>query len=479
MSNLSSCVEKLFDLSSRGSSIRQEVYAGIISFISVSYILLLNPYLITSAATQLDPLLEKNIIHNSITTATAVSSGVITILYGLLVNQPIILTPGIGITAYAVYGLIIPKILSMELVYSLFLLSGIFLVFFGLLRGYSLIHYIIPHCIKLSCIAGIGLFLSLLGFHIIGLVTINPQTQLLGIGEITSNYILGLLGLFIIVIGMYYKLRGATLLGIVIITLLHCLIDQTYPTQFLSLPSFSLQHFAFNDLLSHIHSILLPLFAILLVVILDAMGMLFALQQLNPYENHNNNKYMTVESGSYILLGFGCILSALLGSSPLVLSVESLVAIKEHGRTGLTAVVAGLLLCGSVFLSPLLQSIPSMAIAPVLLLIGAIMLAEIVAIDWRNLFQAIPSFLTLTLIPFTFDIGNGIMMGLLSYLILSIATGNIWSIHASNSNNNNNIDYGGYEPIAENEVNSAPNSNRANHLSSLDYDEKHDNHNKA
>jgi AGZA family xanthine/uracil permease-like MFS transporter len=291
-------------------------------------------------------------------------------------------------------------------------------------------HYImlaIPHSVKIGTIVGMGLQIALVGMTSVDLIVSNER-NLVTLGPIDNLKLwLAFGGLMLIGNLLHHNVQGGILIAITVMTLLSWTIEQSFPAKYLQLPvlqnSIS-DYINFEEFLGSWQKCLSGVMAFLFILVIDVGGVMFGMSQLAGLTLPNDE----VPGSTYAFLGvsLGSMVGAMFGSTPIIVYVETAAGIKEGARTGLPAVVIATLFACSLFLSPVFASIPVAATAPVSIFVGVLMLSQAVEIDWHDLTQAIPAFLTMTLIPFTYSITNGIMFGLLASSIFYVSTGKIF-----------------------------------------------------
>ena len=281
----------------------------------------------------------------------------------------------------------------------------------------------IPHSVKIGTIVGMGLQIALVGMTSVDMIVSNNLT-LVSLGDITNYRIwLSLFGLVLIGTLLYHKIKGGIVIGIFVISIITWYYESSYPKKFIQLPYLtrdisdfvSFDGFQYEKCSSAIA-------AFVFIGIIDVAGCIFGMAKLAELTLSDD----TVPGSKYVFLGVSVstIIGSCLGSTPVIVYVESAAGIKEGGRTGLTACFISIYFLLSLFLAPLFGSVPVTATSPVSILVGVLMMSQAREIDWDNLTIAIPAFLTMTLIPFTYSIANGIMFGLLSAGFFYISTGN-------------------------------------------------------
>jgi AGZA family xanthine/uracil permease-like MFS transporter len=283
---------------------------------------------------------------------------------------------------------------------------------------------IIPHSVKIGTIVGMGLQIAIVGMTSIDLV-VGSNFTLITLGDLANYKIwVSIFGLLIIGTLSYHKVRGGILIGILIISILTWYLESSFPHKFVTLPTLTLGHadyINFSEL--EFGKCFSAVVAFVFIGIIDVSGVMFGMARLANLTLIDD----TVPGSMYAFVGVSVstVLGACMGSTPVIIYVESAAGIKEGGRTGLTAVVISFFFVLSLFLAPLFSSIPVTATSSVSILVGVLMMSQAREIDWDDLSSAIPAFLTMTLIPFTFSITNGIMFGLLAALFFYFSTGKV------------------------------------------------------
>ena len=343
---------------------------------------------------------------------TALCSAVGCIVCGLMANVPFGLAPGTGLTVYLTYGLVLNNVMTLQQGMTTCLLSGIALAVCSLIRVSKLVINATPDPIKNATVVGMGLLIALIGMKSINLVVANELT-LVGLGDLSDyNIWLAVAGLILTGTLLYHEITGAILIGIVLLTLIVWIINKSGPHAIIEMPHLELSLtdlISFKDLDS---SQISAVVAFLFVAIFDIAGVMFGMSK---------EANLLKEDGStdgdiwvFLAASIGTIVGAMTGSSPIIVQVETIAGIKEGGRTGLTAVTIGCLFASSVFLAPIFSAVPPTATAPILMLVGAMMMAGVERIDWSSFSHAIPAFLTIAMMPFSFSITNGIIFGIVT-----------------------------------------------------------------
>lgn len=332
----------------RGSSLTQEIRGGVTTFLTMSYVLLLNPQL----------LMQVGLNPNTVVLGTALSSCLATFICGYFGNLPFGLAPGIGLTTYLVFGLVFNDGLSVEEAFAGCFISGCILCLFACLGLTGLIMKVIPKSIKYAIIVGMGLQIAFIGLTSAEIVVANNKT-LIGLGPIHKKEVwISICGLVLIGLLLHHRVTGAILIGIVSISLLTWQLDNSFPTHFLLLPDRDMFQTLDLSLSSIRISKLCPaILSFLFVGIVDVSGVTFGMASLsNIVDEHGH-----VPGSLFAFLGCaaGTMVGAFFGSSPVIAYVESAAGIKDGARTGVSALVVALLFLASVFLAPLFSQVPA------------------------------------------------------------------------------------------------------------------------
>ncbi len=405
-----------FELRKYGTTMQTEVIAGFSSFLATSYIIVVNPAVLSQAG----------LTFTSVLTATVLVSFFSSLMMGLYAKNPIIVAPGMGLNAFftfsAVIGMKVPWPIALGAVFW----SGIFFLLLSIFNIRTYIVRAIPHPLRYAIAAGIGLFITLIGFSNAHFITHHPAT-IVGAGELNVVVITFLIGLVFTAILIARKIKGAILIGIFFTTLAAYPIGRFWGNDVLvhfsgvfAMPDFDL--FLQLDLVHSLQWSVLPvIFAFVFTDLFDSLSTLVGLSEAANLLDKNGEPRNLKRS--LITDAVSTTLAGLVGSSPGTAYIESAVGIEEGGRTGLTAVVGALLFLPFLFLSPVLSVVPAIATAPALVLVGVFMVRPVIKINWQQLDEAIPAFLAMVLIPFTYSITQGIIWGFLSWTVLKAATG--------------------------------------------------------
>jgi AGZA family xanthine/uracil permease-like MFS transporter len=411
-------LERLFDLRGRGTTVRTEVLAGLTTFVTMAYIVAVNPAILGAAGMPVA----------AVAVATCLASGLGSILMGLLANYPLALAPGMGLNAFFTYSVVKGMGLPWQTALGCVFVSGV--AFFALtLAGVrQLIVSALPRPLTAAVAGGIGLFIAFIGFADAGIVVPKAGTMV-SLGNLTTpTAALAILGLVLIAALQARGIRGAILLGILAtaaiawISGLSHFSPGTYSLHDLSAAAFKLDVPAALSLKGGIGLSLLEIvFVFLFVDMFDNIGTLVAVTKRAGLVAADGsiprlNQILLCDSTAML---FG----AVVGTSPVTSYIESAAGVAVGGRTGLTSVVVGILFLATLFFAPLVQAIPTAATAPALILIGALMMGALAEIDWSDPAAAIPAFLTVITIPLTYSIANGLAFGITSHAILKLVRG--------------------------------------------------------
>jgi AGZA family xanthine/uracil permease-like MFS transporter len=414
-------MEKLFRLSERGSSVQAELRAGVATFLTMAYIIVVNPGVLSNAGMPFAGVLF----------ATVLIAAVSSVLMGLVANLPFGLAPGMGINAIFTYSVVVAMDVPWQTALGAVFISGIVFLLLSAFRVRELIVQAIPATIRYAVAAGIGVFLAVLGLESVGFIVGDAGT-IVAFGGVSARIIVFVVGLFFTSYLVVRRMRGALIIGIVgtsVLGLLVSLIGARFglepfvspPEGVFSMPSAAV--FLQLDIGSALSlGMVLPIFTLIFTDMFDSISTFVGVAEVGGFIDERTGEPENV--GRALLVdATATTLSGLFGTSSATTFIESAAGVEEGGRTGLTAVVAGLLFLPFAFLSPLLSFIPAVATAPVLVLVGVFMVNPLLKIRWNNYEEAIPAFLALILIPLTYSITQGIVWGFLSYTVIKVLRG--------------------------------------------------------
>jgi AGZA family xanthine/uracil permease-like MFS transporter len=407
-----------FELTKNKTTWQTEVLAGASSFLATSYIIVVNPSILSQAG----------LPFAGVLTATVLVSFFSSLMMGLYAKNPIIVAPGMGLNAFftytAVLGMKVPWTIALGAVFwagILFLILSVFNIRTYIVRA-------IPRPLRYAIAAGIGLFITLIGFANAKFIVSNPAT-IVGIGKLSPTLLTFLAGLLVTALLVIKEVKGGILLGILFTTLIAYPIGRWWALDTAPLTNwqglFAAPDFSLLFRLDLIHSIqwaIAPvIFAFVFTDMFDSLSTFVGLAEAADLLDENGEPRNVKQS--LLTDAVSTTLAGLVGSSPGTAYIESAVGIEAGGRTGLTAVTGAILFLPFLFLAPLLSVVPSIATAPALVLVGVFMVRPVVKINWLQLDDAIPAFLAMVLIPFTYSITQGIIWGFLSWTAIKLVVG--------------------------------------------------------
>ena len=422
-------LHRFFELKSAQSTVKTEILAGLTTFVAGMYIIVVNPSILKDAG----------IPYAAGLTATVLLSAFCTIAMGWYAKNPILIAPGMGINAYFTYSVVIGQGIRPEIALGAIFWSGVFFVIISALNIRTAIIKAIPQTIRLAGAVGIGLFIAVIGFHNSGFII--AKEPLTGVGHINAITLVFLAGLFITIVLIVKKVKGSMILGMIMTTLLAWPVGRWFGDAsavnhgiktlinydgIYAAPDFS--WFFKADLMASLKYSTIPIiFALLFVDMFDSITTFVGVSEAGQLKDKNGDPRNIKQS--MIVDGFATLLGGLFGTSSGTAYIESATGIEEGGRTGLTAIVTGLLFLPFLFFSPLAELVPAVATAPVLVLVGVFMAAPLKKINWNKMEEAIPAFLTIILIPLTYSLTQGIVYGFLSYTLIKAVKGKWKEIH--------------------------------------------------
>lgn len=431
-------LEKLFHLKENHTDVKTEVIAGITTFMTMAYILAVNPNILA----------ESGMDRGAVFTATALASFLATCLMALLSNYPFVLAPGMGLNAYFAYTVVLGMGFTWQMALAAVFVEGLIFIVLSLTNVREAIFNAIPMNLKHAVSVGIGLFIAFIGLQNAKIVVDNPST-LLGLFSFKSSLeagtfhsqgitvLLAMLGILITAFLIIKNVKGNILWGILITWGLGIICQLTgiyVPDAELGLysllPDFSagisipslaptFMHMDFSKVLTV--DFVVIMFAFLFVDMFDTLGTLIGVA--SKADMLDKDGKLPKIKGALLADAVGTSVGAVLGTSTTTTFVESSAGVSAGGRTGLTAVVAAILFGLSLFLSPIFLAIPSFATAPALIIVGFLMLTSITKIDFNDFTEAIPCFICIIAMPFMYSISEGIAMGVISYVVLNVCAG--------------------------------------------------------
>ena len=404
-------LEKLFRLSDKNTTVTTEVRAGFVTFLAMMYIVPVNASIMSLAGMPFDALI----------TATAVVTIIATILNGLWSNTPVAMSVGMGLNAYFTFGLVKGMGIAWEVALGIVMISGLIFLLLSFTKFRVWVLEAVPLDLRRAISAGIGLFISFIGLQGMNII-VNNDATLVGFGDLSDpNVLLGVFGFIIVALLYSYKVKGAFIYSIIITTIVAWVFGLTnLPSNIFSLPA-SMSPIMFKfDIASVLTLSLIPVIITFLITdMFDTIGTLSAIGiRANLFKDGSKELQKTLEvDAASTVIGASC------GTSTTTAFIESAAGVEEGGRTGLTAVVTGLLFITTLFFLPLYKAIPSNAIFPILVMIGVLMFSEIKNINLKDPIIAISAFATIFLMPLTYSITIGLSVGFILYFVLALLRG--------------------------------------------------------
>ncbi len=413
-------MEKFFKLKERNTDVKTEIVAGITTFMTMAYILVVNPLLLSPSGME----------WGKIFAATAISSTIATLVMGLLANLPFALSAGMGLNAFFTYNVCLGMGYSWHYALTAIFVEGIIFLLLTLCNLREAIVNSVPENLKKAIGAGIGLFIAYIGFKNAGII-VDDASNLTALGSwLKGPAGLAMLGLVITSMLLVFKVKGALLIGIVATTIVGIPLGQTtYAGGSYVPPTPYFCEFAFAEVFSSSKAVLdfiFVMFTFLFCDMFDTVGTLIGCAQGSGMIKKDGSIPNCKEA--LFADAVGTTVGSMLGTSTITTFVESSAGVAEGGRTGLTAITVSVLFALSLFLSPLFASIPSAATAPALIIVGVLMVKPVKDIEWDDMAEAIPAFLTMVFMICASSISDGIQFGILSWVIIKAVTGKTKSI---------------------------------------------------
>ncbi|MCR5330135.1 MAG: NCS2 family permease [Lachnospiraceae bacterium] len=417
-------MEKFFKLKERGTDVKTEIMAGITTFMTMAYILAVNPGILSDSGME----------FGRVFAATAIASAIATMIMGLLANLPFALSAGMGLNAFFTYTVCLGMGYSWKWALTAIFIEGIIFILLTFCNIREAIVNSIPDSLKKAIGAGIGLFIAYIGLKNAGIIIKDEGTVSALNGEwYKGASLVAMIGLVITSILLVKNVKGALLIGIVVTTIIGIPFGVTKYAGGSYLPSAPyFCEFAFGEIFANGRSIfdfIIVMFTFLFVDMFDTVGTLIACAGKSGIVKKDG----TIPKCKEALMAdaVGTTAGAILGTSTITTFVESASGVSEGGKTGLTAVTVGALFIVSLFLEPLFGSIPSAATAPALIIVGVMMITPVVEIDFKDYSESIPAFLTIAFMVCASSISDGIMFGILSYVILKVVSGQTKRLNAA------------------------------------------------
>ncbi len=407
-------LEKLFGFNPRETRVRTEILAGITTFLTMAYILAVNPNILS--ATGMD--------KGALFTTTVVASAFATLLMAVYAKLPFGLAPGMGLNAFFAYTVCLTLGYSWQFALTAVLLEGIIFILLTITNLREKIVDALPLTLRNAIGAGIGLFIAFIGLQNAGII-VNNDATLLSLDDITSgSALLGVIGLLVTSILLIKKVRGALLIGILLTTIIGIPMGQTHLNEVFSTPpsmapifcQFQWEHIFTKEMV-------IVVFTFLFVDMFDTIGTLVGV---------TTKAGMVTKDGkiphlkqAFLVDAIGTTAGAVLGTSTITTFVESASGVGEGGRSGLTSFVTAVCFLLSLFLAPFFLAVPGAATAPVLILVGLMMMSSVKKVDFLDYSEAIPAFICIIFMPLAYSISDGIVLGMISYVLINLLCGHV------------------------------------------------------
>ena len=425
-------MENIFKLKENGTDARTEVVAGITTFLTMAYIIFVNPMILADAGMD----------RGAVFVATCLAAALGSLVMGLWANWPIGMAPGMGLNAFFAYGVVLGLGYTWQQALGMVLISGLIFLVLSVTGVRRWLIEGIPHSMRSAVAAGIGMFLGLIALKNAGIVVANPAT-LVGLGDMTAApAVLALIGLFVIAALHALKIRAAILIGILLVTAISIVMGINQFGGLFSAPPSIAPTFLQLDVvgaltkgsesggaMAALESLFHVVLVLVLVEIFDATGTLVGVAKRagllkdGPVQDNPGLSRALMADSTAIVAG------SLIGTSSTTAYVESASGVAAGGRTGLTAVTVAVLFLAAMFFSPLAGSVPAYATAPALLFVAGLMMREFSDVDWENITESAPAVLTAIMMPFTYSIANGLAFGFISYALIKLLTGRAKEVH--------------------------------------------------
>ena len=405
-------LDKLFQLKAHGTDVRTEIIAGVTTFLTMAYIIFVNPMMMADAG--IDP--------GAAFVATCLAAAIGSLIMGLWANYPIALAPGMGLNAFFSYTVVGSMGYSWQVALGAVFISGLIFFLLSIFKIREWVINSIPLPLRSAIAAGIGLFLALIALKSAGIVVDNPAT-LVGAGDMTQpGPILASLGFAVIVALAYRRVTGAVMIGILLITLISLTLGLTNASGFVSAPPSLTPTLLQLDIKGAMEvGLISVIFAFLFVDLFDTSGTLIGVAQKAGLVDKDGK--LPRLGRALMADSTATMAGSLMGTSTTTSYVESAAGTAAGGRTGLTACVVAVLFLLSLFLSPLAGAVPAFATAPALFFVAVLMTSGLVQIDWEDLTEAAPVVVTALVMPLTFSIANGIALGFISWTAIKLLSG--------------------------------------------------------
>lgn len=423
---------EFFKLKENGTTVKKEVVAGITTFMTMAYILAVNPQILGEAGMN----------SHGVFVSSIIASIIGTVAMALLANYPFALAPGMGLNAFFAYTVVIQMGYSWQWALAAVFAEGIIFILLTLCNVREALFNAIPKCMKYSVSAGIGLFIAFIGLKGAGIIVSNTSTYIALGDMLRPQAVLCMVGVLVTATLMRKNIKGAVLIGILVTYGLGIIAELTGwyivgVDGYSLIPNFLGQGSLFagfsevafklpnaSEVFGSAESIInfvIVLFSFLFVDLFDTLGTLMGVAQKANFLNEKGE--LPKIKQAFLADAIATSIGALLGTSTVTTFVESSAGVAEGGRTGLTSIVTAICFALAIFFSPVFLAIPSFATAPALIIVGVLMLDSIVKVDFADMTEALPAFLTLVMMPFAYSISEGIIFGGITYVVVKVFSG--------------------------------------------------------
>lgn len=412
---MNSFIQKTFGMDPAKHSIRTEIIAGITTFLTMAYILAVNPSIFGALATQGMP-------TDAVFTATALAAIIGCLVMSIYAKKPFGLAPGMGLNAFFVFTVCLGMGHSWQMALTAIFLEGILFILLTITNVRKLIVDAIPMNLKRAIGAGIGLYIAFIGLKSAGIIVSSDSTSVT-LGPLSdSTSILAIIGLLLTSVLVILKVRGGMLLGILVTTIIGIPMGVTHFNGLLSTPpsiSSIFCQFEWSQIFSW--DMVAIVFTFLFIDMFDTIGTVVGVSVKSGMVDEKGN----VDGINKVLMAdaVATVAGAMFGTSTTTTYIESASGVSEGGRTGLTSFTIAVCFAIALLFSPLFLAIPGAATGPVLFIVGVMMAAPVKEIDWEDYSEAIPAFVTMLLMPLAYSISDGIMLGMISYVVINALTG--------------------------------------------------------
>lgn len=405
-------LSKLFGFDPKFSTVRTEVMAGLTTFLTMVYILAVNPNILS----------ETGMDKGAVFTTTVLISAIATMFMGLYAKMPLALAPGMGLNAFFAYTVCMIMGYTWQFALTAVFLEGLLFLLLTVTNLREKIVEVIPKTLKNAIGAGIGLYIAFIGLKSAGIIVDNPAT-LVSLGDITSGApLLGLIGIVITAVMLVLNVKGALLWGIVLTALIGIPMSVTKFDGVFSVPP-AIDPIFLKFEWSHVFTkeMAIIVFTFLFVDLFNCIGTVIGvIERAGMVKDGKIPRLKEI----FMTDSLATTLGAIMGTSTVAVYVESATGVNEGGRSGLTAFITGVCFLVALFFAPLFLAIPAAATAPVLVLVGLMMMGAVVKIDFNNYAESVPAFICVIMMPLTYSISDGIVLGHLSYIFINLCSGN-------------------------------------------------------